>query len=510
MTFADIETSNKTKVFQTPEEAKLHISKSFEEFSSWSTLKIKYIDKIYDVQGNEISNLYYIVNNKGIAGYLILDKTSNNIKEFALGEPAYKAYLKKYKEKKQYFNKENKLIQNGAVHAVTFDNFNTINYFTLEANLDIEVDFRSAIDLEHNNDMIFQSETEPGPIKEYKILYDVPDNANGSAMPACGPMSAINISYYWSNHGYPNLTQNKSMSTIYSLYYYFMGSFGVPGTNGQHATSPLGPYQNGFESYFDQYNYDLSVTSNFTVSTSNFDFWIKSPILNNRPGIILFNDASNYGLHYAVNVGYGIDYYGDRYYVYNPLRNTPQIWRNFDNDVSTNDIIWGVFRVTPHQENFMHFRGKSIYLFIIITIIFIVLIVIQFSPNLIASIYYETKLGIQINETYGSYNSMILEELTATGVKLYIYPLVKYKKIFENPFVIELSEFELLSLKKIALEHMDGYSIQTYFPELDDTFFDSDQKDIYPYLNYKYYSDRIEPFYFSINVETNDIVREIK
>lgn len=49
MTSADIETSNKTKVFQTPELAKLNISKSFEEFSSWTTLIIKYIDKIYGV-----------------------------------------------------------------------------------------------------------------------------------------------------------------------------------------------------------------------------------------------------------------------------------------------------------------------------------------------------------------------------------------------------------------------------------------------------------------------------
>lgn len=153
---------------------------------------------------------------------------------------------------------------------------------------------------------------------------------------------------------------------------------------------------------------------------------------------------------------------------------------------------------------------KRIYIPIIISIIPICLILIQFLPNSILSIYYEAKLGIQINETYGSYNSMILEELTATGVKLYIYPLVKYKKIFENPFVVELSESERLSLKKIALEHMDGYSIQTYFPELDDTFFDSDQKEIYHYLNYKYYSNRIEPFYFSINVETKDIVKEVK
>lgn len=158
----------------------------------------------------------------------------------------------------------------------------------------------------------------------------------------------------------------------------------------------------------------------------------------------------------------------------------------------------------------MRFRKKNSYIPIIIAIIYIVFIVLQLLPNSIKSIYYEFKLGIQIDEIYGSYNSTILEELTDTGVKLYIYPLNKNKKIFDDPFVIKLSESELLSLKKIALEHMDGYSIQNYFPELDDTFFDSDQKDIYRYLNYKYYSNRIEPFYFSINVKNHDILKEIK
>jgi hypothetical protein len=273
-------------------------------------------------------------------GCVILDKESNGIIEFALGESAYESYLSEYKKVKGKNNNKSMLIKNGAIPAVTFDNFNSIEYFLDEDDLNINVDYYNSIsksDIEVLSSEI-QVKTLSDPIKEFKILYEVQDISNSSPYVACGPMSATNIAYYWGNHGYTNLTSGKSLRVIYNLFYYYMGSFPVGG--GQVATSPFGPYSQGFEDYFDHFGYTADVAGNLFPATSSYTTYIKNPIQHERPGVVLFNSDSKYGQHYTVLVGYGEDYYSNRYYIYNPLRDNPQIWRNYDTDITgTSDVI---------------------------------------------------------------------------------------------------------------------------------------------------------------------------
>ncbi len=159
---------------------------------------------------------------------------------------------------------------------------------------------------------------------------------------------------------------------------------------------------------------------------------------------------------------------------------------------------------------------KKIAFNIVITIIAIIqiyLVTTQFWPQwptYLSLYYHEIILKTQLEEVYANYNGVIYEELTDNGVNLYIYPIQRHRRIVKEPYVVKLSNIELLEMFEIATEHAKGANIYMSIPELDDAYFDSDRLDIYSYLNYRYLVESGNMFYFSINVSTHEILKEIR
>lgn len=159
---------------------------------------------------------------------------------------------------------------------------------------------------------------------------------------------------------------------------------------------------------------------------------------------------------------------------------------------------------------------KKIAYNIIVSIIVIILlysVTTQFWPRwpTYLGLYYQGYiLNTQLDEVYANYNGVIYEKLTENGVNLYIYPVERHRKIVKEPYVVKLSNIELIEMFEIAMDHADGANIYMSIPELDGAYFDSDRSEVYSYLNYRYYIESRNVFNFSINVRTHDILKEIK
>jgi len=328
----------------TSEDIKNHIIKSFSGFEIWKDGKAKKLDVIYDKKGNQIQNLHVIKNNKGTLGYVFTSIDNSQIIEFSLGESPFEGYLNKYFEKKK-IDKEKikdkiKLVKSNVVPSYTTDNFETFIQFTKDNTVN-DYDTKGAVEAQSIS-------TKGSGFTNQNIISGVPNYKNEGTMPACGPVSGMNLVGYWDNNGYSNLIEGESDQTIYNLLYYYMGSFYVG--DGQHATSPYGPYGNGLEEFFSHNAYTLSVTSDFSISSSDFENVIKYEVDRDRPGTVLYDEEYNpnldqYGQHYTTLVGYAYDYDDERYYIIHDLWHTYDIYRSWDADYSTD--IWSLFKVRP-------------------------------------------------------------------------------------------------------------------------------------------------------------------
>lgn len=287
-------------------------------------------------------------------GYILTDTANSTIYEFSLGSPAFEEYLQKYLQaKKVDMNKikdKIKYVQKGVHHGYTLDDFKTINYFTQDKSINIEIDKPILSEtLPKENNVVYGV-----PNYYEKIISGVPFYKNEGTMPACGPVSGMNIIGYYDNNGYPNLVTTQSLQNIYDQLYNLMNSFSVGG--GQHATLPFN-YGPGLDSYFTNVaHYNLSVTSDGYVTLSDYDSFVKYEISRNRPATILYHDTSNdpydeeYGMHYVTLVGYGYetDSYGavtNRYYIIHDLWNSYNVYRNWNSDLLYD--IWHTFTVVP-------------------------------------------------------------------------------------------------------------------------------------------------------------------
>ncbi|MBM7563024.1 hypothetical protein JOC49_002599 [Fusibacter tunisiensis] len=326
-------------------------------FKDWEESSIKQVKILYDENGKERYELLIIGNNTKSTGYIITDIYSGTIVEFSHGESPFETYLQKYLNKKGIdsikVKDELKLVQNGIFQGYTLDDFNTIVYFTRDMSISIEQNVEDINNKKEINDELKSSNNTFRYTES--IIPGVPNNQNDAPYSACGPVSGINIIQYWDGKGYSNLVTTQTFSNIYNALYIYMGSFQLP--NGEHATSPIGfnggPYGQGLIDYFDYVgNYNLSVVSDFNITTSDYSNFIKYEVDRNRPGSILFKDYNQvyddrYGLHYTTLVGYAFgDEIGGNYYIIHDLWNPFTIYRNWDNDISRGDI-WATFKIIP-------------------------------------------------------------------------------------------------------------------------------------------------------------------
>lgn len=191
--------------------------------------------------------------------------------------------------------------------------------------------------------------TTSNPYISYTILSGVGDASNPSSTPGCGPVSGYNLLKYWDVNGYQNLLNaSDTLQSVYNELYYMMAC--IPWTGGQVATLPT-EYGSGIHWYFMEEGYQSGINCSTDAFLSVSDFSkVKSEINADRPGIILYNSSSSYGLHYVNLVGYGTDSAGTDYYIIHDLRSNTatDIFKNWEYDVSTNDTVWTYFMINPN------------------------------------------------------------------------------------------------------------------------------------------------------------------
>ncbi|MEA3423097.1 MAG: hypothetical protein U9Q80_04840 [Bacillota bacterium] len=311
--------------------------KNFKSFEVWDNSSVQF-DTVILGENEELKyNIFSVVYEYKIIGYIITDIKTETIIEFALGESPFENLIDRdenmgFLKIKSGFN----LKKIGINNIYTDDECDYIVNNSDYANNDND-NVLSANEIIEERTIDTNFGIESLDYYEY-IISDVPDIDNTSPIFACGPVSGMNLVYYWDDNGYGNLiVSGDTHSSVYTELYDDMHTLA-------NATDPNW-YDDGLDAYFDRHNYDLPFTSDFNPTISEFTT-IKNQIDDDNPGTILFNSSSSYGAHYTTLVGYAVDEAVDeQYYIIHDLwwDTSENIYRNWDNDVYYDDVVWGYY-----------------------------------------------------------------------------------------------------------------------------------------------------------------------
>jgi hypothetical protein len=316
-------------------------------FEIWKQGKINFDSVIYDSVGNLKLNLYSVINDEGVIGYMLTDIKTNVIVEFAIGESPYESYIQRNNEKTILADNDLKLIKDAGNYFTTENNFETIESLRLNS------ENRNALDAVNRTLEEQTLNIQPlGEVINVTIIKGVPDEYNNGTTPGCGPVSGINLVKYWDTKGYPNLVlSSDTKQSLYDRLYNSMLSFPVPFSGGQVATLPEN-YGTGLDRFFRSCNanYGVSVDADYFVSNTDFSK-LRTEVNNNRPGTILYFGDDQYKQHYVTFVGYCQELDGQNMYIVRDLWSTTptDIYRNWNWDASVDSELWGLYLIRPYQ-----------------------------------------------------------------------------------------------------------------------------------------------------------------
>jgi len=206
------------------------------DFALWNNAKLSYDSVVYNSQGKKLLNLYSVVSEFGVIGYMLTDIKTGTVVEFALGASPFESVFEKNITKDSIENRMNKsvkLIRAGARYFFTVDNFATIK--DLHSSNLINENPLYAVNKTLSSQSIIVKPKGMG--LEHKIISGVPDEINSGSTPGCGPVSGINIVKYWAANGSPNLLPSGyTKQSLYDELHRDMLSFAVPTQGGAVAT----------------------------------------------------------------------------------------------------------------------------------------------------------------------------------------------------------------------------------------------------------------------------------
>lgn len=305
---------------------------SINSFKAWNgmSVKLKYI--LHDEEGREKA-LYIKIFDKfsDSNGYLIFDIDNNDLLEFSMGESPFDTALDTVVKEGKIKKRNLKLIYGENMTYIAKDNEVEIDLLNLE------------VDVKEGNEKIGKVEEFIEESSEFIISpksYDTDEViisgvSDYNVLDACGSNAGRIIVDYWDSHGYSSLIPTgKSASWVNTQLYDYMDSWEIPFI-GQHATLPSG-FRTGLDDYLNDYSTSgvsflvaMSIDLNGILDYSD----LKTEVDADRPGVILYNDPNEYGLHYVNFVGYSTDSSNDYYVIKDGWSTTPEyVYKNVDTD----------------------------------------------------------------------------------------------------------------------------------------------------------------------------------
>jgi len=323
------------------------------EFEIWQSGNLIFKDILHDKEGKIMYNLYSIKNINGIIGYMITDLKNSKTIEFALGESPYDSLMDNYIDykliKPEIRSSENlKLMYSSVNYGFTIDKFKTLYDLTKEQNISIKANTMKALEMSENIKTI-PINTKSSLVHQ-KIINEVPSFLNTPEYgTACGPTSGLNILGYWDINGYEdlvtvNLEDKYERISVYNKLYTDMESF--PVLISSHATLPS-KYGPGLEKYFSDMSYEVNVTIDGNITSSDYSNFIINEVNQNRPGTILFGDNNDYGLHYVTLVGYYYEESLEYKYIIHDLWTESNVYKDWDQSINNSDF-WKFYKIIPN------------------------------------------------------------------------------------------------------------------------------------------------------------------
>lgn len=312
------------------------------EFAIWESAKLSNKIKLYNEKDKIAAYLVNILYNEKIIGYMLLNKESNQVIEYAKGQSPYSDYLNQYLKKKSLKAQNVKLLYDGpSRYGVLSDN--VIYAFTSDTDIEIEVDpLKDIKEIEKKLKEQNSSQEESVVLSTKssyitKILSGIPgyDVKRG-----CGAAAGVNIVGYWDKKGYSNLiSSNNDYDDVEIELHNRMLTIYVGG--GNWATTPP-HYEDGLQSYLRKRYSNFDVTSKYCVNSGlDFDL-IQTEIYNNRPGTICYQGHPIYGYHYVTFVGYKTNGNTNYYIIKDGWHGSTNVYRNADSD---DNYIWHMFTI---------------------------------------------------------------------------------------------------------------------------------------------------------------------